>query len=285
MKTKIAAFHPKKIKIAKISLWVVTFLIVAIWAIPFFFMIITSLKSNADVFGAPPFALPSTLNWANYLDAVKRVDLLRAIWHSTTIAIIKVPIGLFISAMAAYAITRLKVPFPRGLLVIFVLGTLVPIQVALGTLFEIIYKLGLLSTQLGIILPYIAFGVPYQVFILSGFFEAIPTEMDEAARIDGANNFRLFWSIILPLAKPALAALFILDFVATWNEYSMALVILQRQESWTVPLSLQGFSSAYQTFYGPLNAAIIMSILPVVIIYLLFQRYFVEGMYAGAVKG
>ena len=285
MQTQIAAFHPKKIHTSKVILWIVICVIVVLWAIPFIFMILTSLKSNADVSGAPPFALPTTLNWANYLNAVARVNLLRAIKNSIIIAVIKVPLGLLISAMAAYAITRLKVPFPRGILIIFVLGTLVPIQVALGTLFEIINKLGLLSTQLGIILPYIAFGIPYEVLILYGFFEAIPKEMDEAARIDGASNFRIFWSIILPLAKPALAALFILDFVATWNEFSMALVILQRQESWTVPLTLQGFNSAFQTFYGPLNAAIIISILPVVIIYLLFQRYFVEGMYAGAVKG
>ncbi len=205
MQTKIAASLPKKIHISKVLFWIVICVIVVFWAIPFIFMILTSLKSNADVFGAPPFALPTKLNWANYLDAVERVNLLRAIKNSITIAFIKVPIGLIISAMAAFAITRLKMPFSRGILIIFVLGTLVPIQVALGTLFEIIHKLGLLSTQLGIILPYIAFGIPYEVLILSGFFEAIPTEMDEAARIDGASNFRIFWSIILPLAKPALS--------------------------------------------------------------------------------
>jgi raffinose/stachyose/melibiose transport system permease protein len=134
-------------------------------------------------------------------------------------------------------------------------------------------------------LPYIAFGVPYQIFLLYGFFKAIPVEIDEAARMDGANNFRLFWSIILPLAKPAVAALFVLDFVATWNEYAMALVILQKQETWTIPLALQGFNTAFQRFYGPLNAAIIIAVIPVVILYLLFQRYFVEGITAGAVKG
>ena len=166
-----------------------------------------------------------------------------------------------------------------------VLGTIVPIQIALAPLFGIMLGLGLLNRYLGVILPYIAFGVPYQIFILYGFLRAIPFELDEAARIDGATNFQLFWRIILPLAKPALAALFILDFVATWNEFGMALVILQSKESWTVPLALQGYNTQFSSSYGQLNAAIIVSIVPVMVVYLLFQKYFVSGTFAGAVKG
>ena len=274
-----------KRNLKRIILWSLTFIIVLIWAAPFIFMILTSLKSQADVLGIPAYALPKTIEWSNYPDAIDRVDLLRSGLNSAIIALIKVPIGLLVSALGAFAITRLKVPFPRFLMAFFVMGTMVPIQVALAPLFRIMLGLNLLNTKLGILLPYIAFGIPYQVFMLYGFFKAIPQEMDEAARIDGASNFRIFWSIILPLAKPALAALFVLDFVATWNEYAIALVILQKQETWTIPLVLQGFNTAYQTFYGPLNAAIIMSILPVVIIYLAFQRYFIEGIFTGAVKG
>src|SRR5690606_18636675 len=120
---------------------------------------------------------------------------------------------------------------------------------------------------------------------LYGFFRSIPDEIEESARIDGASTFRIFWQVILPLAKPALAALFILDFVATWNEYAMATTLLQSQENWTVPLAVQSFSTQFGTDYGPLNAFIIMSAIPVVIVYLLFQRYFVQGALSGAVKG
>ena len=134
-------------------------------------------------------------------------------------------------------------------------------------------------------LPYIAFGVPYQVFILRGFFRSLPHELDEAAQMDGASHFVIYWRIILPLATPALAALFILDFVATWNEFPIALVILQRQEAWTVPLSLQAFQGQFGNNYTEMNAAIVMAILPVIIVYLIFQRYFVSGLVAGAVKG
>ena len=260
-------------------------IIVAIWIIPFLFMILTSLKSQADVQKLSPFAFPTTVLWRNYPDANSRVNLFRSMKNSLEISIIKVPLGLLISALAAFALTRLKMPKSRLILAIFVFGTMIPIQVALAQLFRIELSLNLLSTKLGIILPYIAFGVPYQVFMFYGFFQSIPKEIDEAARMDGASNFRIFWNVILPLAKPAFAALFVLDFVATWNEYSMALVILQKQASWTVPLTLQGFNSTYMSYYGQLNSAIIMSILPVLIVYFSFQRYFVRGIFAGAIKG
>jgi raffinose/stachyose/melibiose transport system permease protein len=272
-------------KFKKIFLWILTFIIVVIWVVPFVFMIFTSLKTQSEVQTLPAFALPSVFNWVNYPDAIQRVKLLDAMKNSLTIAIFKVPAGLFISALAAFAIARLKIPRPRLLLALFVLGTMVPIQIALAPLFHMILGMGLLNTKLGVILPYIAFGIPYQVFMFYGFFQAIPMELDEAARMDGASNFRIFWDIILPLAKPAIAALFILDFVATWNEFGMALVLLQDQSTWTVPLAIQGFNTAYATYYGQLNAAVIMSIIPVLIVYLLFQKYFVEGTFAGAIKG
>lgn len=275
----------KKQQLSKTITVIALVIIVMIWIIPFFFMGITSLKSQADVQKLSPFAIPSSILWRNYPDANSRVNLFNSMKNSLEIAVIKVPLGLIISAMAAFALTRLRMPKSRLILALFVFGTMIPIQVALAELFRIELSLNLLNTKLGIILPYIAFGIPYQVFMFYGFFKSIPYEIDEAARIDGASNFRIFWNVIIPLAKPAFAALFVLDFVATWNEYSMALVILQKQSSWTVPLTLQGFNSTYMSYYGQLNAAIIMSILPVLIVYFCFQKYFVRGIFAGAVKG
>lgn len=286
METYEVKIHKARINPRKVGLWIGMFIIVLFWVVPFVFMILTSFKTPADVYNTPAFALPPTFTGENYVEALKHEkNILNSAMNSAVIAFIKVPIGLFISAMAAFAISRLKVPLPRVILAVFTFGMLVPIQVALAPLFHMILGMGLLNTKLGIILPYIAFGVPYQVFMFSGFFQSIPKELDDAARIDGASNFRLFWNIILPLAKPAIAALFIIDFVATWNEFGMALVILQKQQTWTVPLAIQGFQTAYKTLYGPLNAAVIITIIPVVIVYLLFQRFFIEGTFAGAVKG
>lgn len=269
----------------RVGLWIALAMCMLVWAMPLIFVVFTSLKSENQIFSTSSFSFPSSAEWANYAKALATGNLLTAGGNSLLIAVIKVPLGLFISAAAAFALSRIKFKFSRGLLAAFALGSMVPIQVALGPLFRTILDLGLLNNPLGVILPYIGFGLPYQIFILYGFFTAVPKEIDESVRVDGGGNWRLFLQIILPLSKPALAALFILDFVSTWNEYAIALVILQNKASQTVPLAIQGFQSQFTSSYGPLNAFTIMSILPVVIIYLLFQRYFVQGMFTGAVKG
>ncbi|WAH98535.1 carbohydrate ABC transporter permease [Arthrobacter sp. MMS18-M83] len=267
------------------GLWIALFVAMLAWAMPLVFVIFTSLKSEDQIFSTSSFSFPSSAEWANYAKALQTGNLLTAGGNSLLIALIKVPIGLLISAAAAFALSRIKFKYSRALLAAFAMGSMVPIQVALGPLFRVILDLGLLNNPIGVILPYIGFGLPYQIFILYGFFSAVPKEIDESVRVDGGGNWRLFLQIILPLSKPALAALFILDFVSTWNEYAIALVILQNKASQTVPLAIQGFQSQFTSSYGPLNAFTIMSILPVVIIYLLFQRYFVQGTFTGAVKG
>jgi raffinose/stachyose/melibiose transport system permease protein len=202
--------------------------------------------------------------------------------NSLVISLIKVPLGLVVAALAAFALARLRFRWQKLVLALIVMGTMVPIQVAIAPIFRIILSMGLLNSTAGLLLPYIAFGIPFQVFVLYGFFRAIPFELDEAAKIDGASTLGLFWKVILPLARPALGALFILDFVATWNEFSIAVAILHDQRAYT---ALQNFNSQYQSAYGQLNAAIVMSIIPVLIVFLLFQRYFVSGAFSGAVKG
>lgn len=223
--------------------------------------------------------------WSNYSEAWDTGDLGTTGLNSLLISAIKVPLGLLMAAAASFAIARIRFRGNRIVLALIAVGSMVPIQIGLGPLFSTMLNIGLLDSRWGLLLPYIAFGIPYQVFVLYGFFRSIPDELEESARIDGASTFRIFVQVILPLAKPALAALFILDFVATWNEYAMATTLLRSQGNWTVPLAVQSFSTQHGTDYGPLNAFIIMSVVPVVIVYLMFQRYFMQGALAGAVKG
>jgi len=257
----------------------------ALWTVPFYIMFVTSLKSATDLANSSAWALPSVWMWSNYSAAIDTGSLWATGGNSLLVSLIKVPLGLLLAAATAYAIARIRFPGSRGVLAFIAVGSMVPIQIGLGPLFNTMLNLDLLDNLGGLILPYLAFGLPYQVFILYGFMRAIPTELEESARIDGASTFRIFWQIILPLAKPALAALFILDFVATWNEYAMATTLLLSQSSWTIPLAVQGFSTQYGTDYGPLNAFLFMSAIPALIVYLLFQKYFVSGALAGAVKG
>lgn len=268
-----------------IGLWVALAVSALIWALPFFFMALTSVKSKADVSGSAIWSLPTRFEWANFASAVDTGSLWVTGGNSLLISVVKVPLGLLLAAATAYALARIRFRFSKAVLCLFAIGSMVPIQVGLGPLFNTMLSLDLLDDRWGIVLPYLAFGIPYQVFMLYGFFRAIPEELEEAARIDGASTFRIFWQVCLPLAKPALAALFILDFVATWNEYAIATTLLQSQDNWTVPLAVQSFSTQHGTDYGQLNAFIIMSAVPVLIVYLMFQRYFVQGAFAGAVKG
>lgn len=268
-----------------LGLWIALVVVAAIWIAPFVFILFTSLKTNAAVMGSGAFSPPVDLETANYTSAWERGHFDTTFLNSTIITVIKVPLGLVISALAAYALAQMKVWWEKGILIAIVFGTMIPFQVMLAPIFTVVNSFGLIDTYAGVILPYIAFGVPYQVFILYGFFRGVPKELVEAALIDGAGHLTIFGRIFLPVSIPVLSALLILDFVATWNEFAMALVLLQDRAMWTLPLGLMSFQGQFANDYGQLNAAIAMTVLPAIIVYLIFQRYFVSGLTTGAVKG
>lgn len=267
-----------------IALWLGFILVALIWIAPFVFIVFTSLKSNNAVMTTSAFAPPSEFAFENYTAAWRRGNFSTTTFNGVLITFIKVPLGLMMSAMAAYALARIPMRLNRAVFVVFVFGTMLPFQVMLAPIFKQVNAFGLINTYPGIILPYLAFGIPYQVFILYGFFSAVPKELSEAARIDGASHFIIFRRIFLPISLPVLSALFILDFVATWNEFAMALVILQDPDMWTLPLGMMAFQSQFQSDYGQLNAAIIMTVFPAALVFLIFQRYFVSGLTTGALK-
>ena len=200
-------------------------------------------------------------------------------------SVVKVPIGLVFSALAAYALARIPFKGFQIVLLLIVLGAMIPIQIVIAPLFRLVNDIGLLNTYVGLILPYIGFGVPYQVFVLYAFFRANPKVLDEAASIDGASYLRIFWSVHLPIMLPVLAALLILDFVGTWNEFAIASFLMQSQDMRTVPLTLQSFTTQWTTSHGPMNVTILLATVPIIVVYMSFQRYFVSGLSAGAVKG
>lgn len=268
-----------------IGLWISLFVVAIIWIAPFVFIVFTSLKSTAQVMTSSAFAPPTDPQFSNFANAWARGRFNTTFFNSAIITAIKVPLGLFLSAMAAYALAKIPMRFGKVILLLVLFGTMIPFQVMLAPIFTLVNGLGLIDTYPGVILPYLAFGIPYQVFILYGFFRAIPKELSEAARIDGASHFTTFRRVFLPVSLPVLAALFILDFVATWNEFAMALVLLQDREMWTLPLGLSAFQGQFSRDYGQLNAAIVMTVLPATLVYLIFQRYFVSGLTSGAVKG
>jgi raffinose/stachyose/melibiose transport system permease protein len=268
-----------------VALWIGLLLVAVIWIAPVIFIVVTSLKSTAEVMNSSSFALPEQFFYENYFSAWQKGKYSTTFLNSVIITLVKVPVGLVLSAMAAYALARIEMPRKKLMLALVLFGTMIPFQVMLAPLFTLVNNFGLLNTYVGLWLPYIAFGVPYQVFVLHGFFKEVPKELGEAALIDGASHFTIFRRIFLPISLPVLSALFIMDFVATWNEFAMALVIMLDGKNWTLPLSLMAFQGEFGSDFGPLNAAITTTVAPAVIVYLIFQRYFISGMTAGAVKG
>ncbi|SFT08347.1 raffinose/stachyose/melibiose transport system permease protein [Sulfitobacter marinus] len=268
-----------------IGLWISLALVALVWLTPVVFITFTALKSEAEIFSTAAFSVPSAIEWSNFGVAWIKGNFSQTFFNSTVITLVKVPLGLLISAMAAYALAQIKLGWNKALLLFVLFGAMLPFQVMLAPLFNLVNSLDLIDTYPGVILPYLAFGVPYQVFILHSFFRAVPKELTEAALIDGATHFTIFRRIFLPVSLPVLAALLILDFVSTWNEFAMALVLLQDKNMWTLPLGLMSFQGQFSSNYGELNAAIVMTVLPATLVYLIFQRYFVSGLTSGAVKG
>ena len=268
----------------KILLYVVLIILALIWIVPMFTLIATAIKSKSDFYsGAGLFSLPESIAWDNFVNAVTKGRLLTYMKNDLIICLLKVPLGIFIEAMAAFALTRLNVKHRTGIFIFFLIGMMLPMQTALVPINVVFSKLGLMNSYFGLFYVYVGFGISFGILILRGFFNGIPKELDEAAYLDGCTKWQLFYKIILPVAKPAVATLIISDFLSTWNEYLLASVIINDNAKKTDPVGIMTFVGEHGTDYGYLCAGVLLSVVPVLVVYLLFQRYFVEGM-AGAVK-
>lgn len=272
-------------KIAKSALrYVILIFLAVLWIVPILTLVLTAIKSKSDfISGLSLFEIPETIAWSNFSNAMVQGRLFKYMKNDLIICLLKVPLGIFISSMAAFALTRLKLKHATGWFVFLLLGMMLPMQIALVPISIVYNKLNLINTYFGLFYVYIGFGVSFMILIMHGFMKGIDFAIDEAAYIDGASKWQTFSRIILPICKPAIATLFITDFLSTWNEYLLASVIINDNELKTVPVGLMTFVGEHGTDYGYLCAGVLISVIPVMLVYLIFQRYFVEGM-AGAVK-
>lgn len=268
----------------KVILYLVLAVLAIIWIIPIFTLIATSLKHKKDFMsGLSLFQLPAQIAWDNFTNAITQGRLFTYMKNDLIVSFLKVPLGIFVGSLAAFSLTRLNIKHRTGIFIFFLIGMMLPMQTALVPINMIYSKLNLLNTYFGLFYVYIGFGLSYCILVMRGFMLGIPKDIDEAAYIDGCTKWQLFFKIILPIAKPAVATLFITDFLSTWNEYLLASVIINDNALKTVPVGTMTFVGEHGTDYGLLCAGVLISVLPVMIVYLAFQRHFVEGM-AGAVK-
>jgi len=272
----------KKIKISQIILW----FFIAVYSIymiyPFYWLLITSVKKSYELYTAP-WALPKEIQWINISKAWNS-GIKDFFFNSVYVTSISVFMIVVISSLAAYAFARLRFKGSKLLFLLLISGFLVPVQVTLIPLYTILRNFGLLDHYLSLIGPYIAYAIPFSVLLLTTYFKTIPKELEQASYIDGCSDFQIFTKIILPLSKPGLSTILIFQGVWIWNEYFFALVFIRSRELMTLPLGLMTFRGEYIADWPVIMAGIFISTIPLVTLYMVFQKNFIEGLTAGALK-
>ncbi|MGW1994571.1 carbohydrate ABC transporter permease [Embleya sp. NPDC001921] len=251
---------------------------------PFVWMLLTAFKSEGQMIQDPLAWLPEPWRASNFPDAFDAMPFGRAYWNSFYIAMITVVVTLLTASMAAYAFTRIEFPFSRTLFVIFLLTQMVPTQVTLVPLYVMLSNLGWIDTHLALILPAIA--NPFAVFMMRQFIRAVPIELEEAARLDGANRWTIFTRIVLPNIRPGMAALGIIVFLSSWNSFIYPLIFLNSEDKFTVPMLLASFKGQHGGLdYGMLLAASTISVVPMLIAFVIGQRRIISSMAASGMGG
>jgi len=271
--------------IERVLIYTVLIIFALLVLVPIIWMLSTSFKPKSQWFAREIEWIPRTFTWENYakIFANRSTPIGRWFLNSLILGGITTVLTLLIDSLAAYAYARLEFP-GRKLLFALLLSTLfLPGVMFLVPNFITVYQLGLLNTFPGVFLPALA-GI-FGIFFLRQFFESIPKELEEAAHIDGANTFQTFWSVVLPLARPALATLAVITFLASWNDFLWPLLILKERTLQTLPPGLRTLQGAYTSEYGQMMAGAAIAAVPVLILYMFTQRYIVESVASTGVKG
>ncbi|WP_448811318.1 carbohydrate ABC transporter permease [Agromyces bauzanensis] len=275
---------------SRMSLAVVfRYVVLAVGAIimvtPFVYLLSTSFKPQAYVLTIPPEFIPDPATTANYEQVLTSHNFGLYFLNSTIVAVISTALSVLISSMMAFAFARFEFRGRELIFRILLIGLIVPAMMLIVPQFVLAKQLHLLDSLVGLIVFYVAGTLALNTFLLRGFFESIPAELDQAMQIDGASAWWRYWRLALPLAKPALATATIFTFLANWDEFAWALTIITDQDKLTLPVAIQLFQGQNATQWGLVFAASAIAIVPVIIVFLVFQRYFVQGLTAGAVKG
>ena len=258
-------------------------IIVVVTLLPLIWMLSASLKTSNEVFTSPIQWIPEVFQWGNYIKIWQKIDFALFIFNSTKLTVIVTIIQLATCAFAAYGFTKCKFKGRDTLFLCYVATIAIPWQIFMLPQYVMLQKMGLVDTHMGYILlqSFAAFGV----FLLKQFFQGIPDELLEAARIDGLSEYGTFGRIVVPLAKPAMATLTIFTFVTVWNDFMGPMIYFSSEANKTIPLGIRMFVGQYSTEYQLIMAASVVSLIPIVILYVFCQRYFVEGIATSGLKG
>ena len=251
---------------------------------PLVWLFLASFKTNAELY-TNTWGLPEQWSMTNYVNAVVKGGVFRYFGNSVIIAVSAVLVTVILATMASYAIARMHWRLANLTHSIFLLGMMIPIYALVIPLFSIFKGMGFLDTHLAVIIPQIAVGFPMAIFIICGFMRSIPTELEEAAIIDGCTVFQCFFKIILPIAKSSVVTVAVVQFINVWNDLLLPRIFLTDSSKMTLPVGLTNFQATYSTDYVGMIAAVIITIIPSIVVYILLHKQIMEGMVAGAVKG
>ena len=250
--------------------------------IPVYLVVVNSLKTRVEA-SSMGAGLPTSLNWQNFAVVIERGKLLTAFGNSVLYAVGATLIGTTLAALAAYVLSRNRSRFNRIIYFFIIMGIAMPTNFV--TLMKVMQLTHLINTQIGIILLYSATSIPFSVFLIYAFVGTLPRELDEAAIIDGCSPIRLFFSVIYPLLTPVLITAGVLNLLGIWNEFLLPLYYLNRSAYWPMTLAVYNFFGQFESDWSLVSADIVLTILPVILVYLLAQRFILSGMTAGSVKG
>jgi N-acetylglucosamine transport system permease protein len=264
--------------------------VLALWAIivifPMIWLLYSTFKTDSEIFFSP-WALPTSLQWDNFARAWTDAHIGEYFLNSLIVVIPSLALILILSAMAAYVLARFPFPGNRAIFYLFMAGMLFPIFLALVPLFFLVKDLHMLSTYHGLVLVYVAYSLPFSVFFLTGFFRSLPSELHEAAIIDGANQYEVFFKIMLPLAKPGLISIGIFNFLGMWNQYLLPVVLMTDSKRFllTQGLAFMLHQQYYKSDWSGLFAAVSLIMIPTLVTYVIFQGQIQKGITVGALKG
>ena len=262
----------------------ISVILTVFWLFPYLYVISCSFKPGSEVIAVPPKFFPEIFSIENFQGLFERMDALSFLVNSLTTAVCSTIIALILGALAAYAIQRSGAKLSIVLIVLILCLKMIPTSSIVVPIYELISNLGLYDTRIALIIVYAAVNMPFVMWTTLSFYEGIPTTLDEAAFVDGASSFQTFRKVILPICKPGLATAFIFTLFLAWNDFLIALLLTSTNAK-TFTVGLAGFLSAYNLDLGPMCAGAFLFSLPVMVISLAAQKYIVQGMTAGAVKG
>ncbi len=263
--------------------YLVVFTVATISIYPILLMILSSFKKSVDIY-KDPLGIPSSFSLDTYRTLLSKIPFTTYFINSLFVSVVSVVLIVVVCSLASFYIARFKFSWNHALFFIFLLGMMIPIKLGIVPLFILMRDLGLINSLWSLILMNTATGIPLSILILTGFFKTMPSELEEAARMDGAGNLRVLWYVVLPLMRPALGTVVIINFIAAWNDFFFPLIFITEKMKRTIPVGMMSLFGEHSADWGSLFAGLTLASLPMILLFFIASKQFMEGLTAGAIK-